>query len=78
MAKNDKDSSVDLDMDAIRAKYEAERAKRLNAAGTDQYTFTEGDFAKFAEDPYADVPDPREPVEEDVDGSVAKIGGSHR
>jgi cyclohexanone monooxygenase len=77
MVKKNTVTGANVDLDTIRAKYEAERAKRLNAAGTDQYTFTEGDFAKFADDPYADAPEPREPVEEDVDVLVigAGIGG---
>ncbi|MDB5575552.1 MAG: Phenylacetone monooxygenase [Bradyrhizobium sp.] len=63
-----------LDVDAIRARYEAERVKRLKPAGTDQYNFVDGKYAKFAEDPHAGEPTPREPVRSDTDVLVIGTG----
>ena len=41
-----------VDLDAVRAKYRAERDKRLRKDGIDQYVATKGEFASFAQDPY--------------------------
>lgn len=41
-----------LDRDALRAKYRAERAKRLRPDGNAQYRRIAGAFAHYAEDPY--------------------------
>ncbi len=73
--KNGADGQIDIE--AIRAKYEAERDKRIRPAGTDQYKFAEGALAQFADDPYAGPPHPRAPVEEDLDILVigAGLGG---
>lgn len=58
----------------IRAKYEAERVKRLRQAGTDQYVFTEGRFARFAEDPHAGALPERAALDEDLDVLVIGAG----
>ena len=58
----------------IRAKYEAERAKRLRPAGTDQYVFVEGKFARFAQDPHAGPLTERAPVDETIDVLVIGAG----
>jgi cyclohexanone monooxygenase len=58
----------------IRAKYEAERAKRLRPAGTDQYVFAEGKFARFAQDPHAGSLTERAPVNETIDVLVIGAG----
>lgn len=70
-------SMASADMDAIRAKYEAERLKRLRPAGTDQYTFAEGKFARFADDPYSPEAPDRAPISAEIDVLVigAGIGG---
>lgn len=66
-----------IDVEAVRAKYRAERDKRLKPSGTDQYKFTDGDLAHFAEDPYAGAPEPRPALNEDLDILVigAGLGG---
>lgn len=51
---------LDFDPDALRAKYRAERDKRLRPEGNDQYQRIEGSLAHYAEDPYGDVT-PRAP-----------------
>ena len=51
---------LDFDPDALRAKYRAERDKRLRPEGNDQYRRIEGALAHYAEDPYGDVT-PRAP-----------------
>ncbi|MBP2450255.1 flavin-containing monooxygenase [Mycolicibacterium lutetiense] len=67
------DTPTDFDIDAIREKYAAERAKRLRPEGADQYLELEGDFADFYEvDPYTTATE-RDPVSEDAD--VVILGG---
>lgn len=61
-----------LDIDEIRARYEAERARRIKPAGTDQYRFAD-DLAELDADPYAGPPQPREGLAEELD--VLVIGG---
>ena len=58
--------------EALRAKYLAERDKRLRAAGNDQYVEVDGDFEHYLDDPYVDVT-PREPLFDEV--TVAFVGG---
>ncbi|WCO68120.1 NAD(P)/FAD-dependent oxidoreductase [Iamia majanohamensis] len=64
--------SEPLDKEALRAKYLAERDKRLRPDGNDQYVEVTGVFAEYVEDPYVD-PEPREPVHDEV--TVAFVGG---
>jgi cation diffusion facilitator CzcD-associated flavoprotein CzcO len=61
-----------IDQNALRAKYRAERDKRLRADGSAQYIEPVGRFARYLEDPYV-VPTPREPLFDEV--TVAFIGG---
>ena len=65
------------DAEAIRARYAAERARRLNASGTDQFNFVEGALERFADDPYAAHTEPRAALDEELDVLVigAGIGG---
>jgi cation diffusion facilitator CzcD-associated flavoprotein CzcO len=58
--------------EALRAKYAAERAKRLRPDGNDQYLQPTGRFAHLIDDPYA-TPAERPPVHDEVD--VVVIGG---
>jgi cation diffusion facilitator CzcD-associated flavoprotein CzcO len=60
------------DHEALRARYRAERDKRLRADGNDQYLEPTGRFAHFLDDPYVDRVE-RPPVREEV--TVAVIGG---
>lgn len=63
----------DVDRDALRAKYLAERDKRLRPDGVKQYLEAENEFADFYEgDPYTPVV-PRPAISEDVD--VVILGG---
>ena len=41
-----------IDAEALRAKYRAERDKRLRADGSDQYVEPVGQFAQYLDDPY--------------------------
>jgi cyclohexanone monooxygenase len=63
----------DIDHDALRARYLAERDKRLRPEGQKQYVEAENEFAEFYEgDPYMPVV-PRPPITEDIE--VAVLGG---
>ncbi len=61
-----------IDRDALRAKYRAERDKRLRPEGNEQYLEPTGRYAHFLDDPYV-TPAPREPLSDEV--TVAIIGG---
>ncbi|HEY3833644.1 MAG TPA: NAD(P)/FAD-dependent oxidoreductase [Acidimicrobiia bacterium] len=61
-----------IDHDALRAKYLAERDKRLRPDGNDQYLEPTGKFAFMLDDPYVE-PVEREPLYDEV--TVALIGG---
>src|SRR5215468_9789010 len=45
-------SELAFDPDALRAKYRAERDKRLRLDGNDQYLEVKDRFTHFVEDPY--------------------------
>ena len=62
-----------FDPKALKAKYLAERDKRLRADGNEQYVEIAGQFAHYLEDPYIDAPIERAPIAEEVD--VVIIGG---
>ena len=47
--------NLDFDPDALRAKYRAERDKRLRPDGNNQYTRIEGSLAHYVDDPYGAV-----------------------
>jgi cation diffusion facilitator CzcD-associated flavoprotein CzcO len=64
--------SEPIDRQALRAKYRAERDKRLRSDGNDQYIEPTGRFAHFLEDPYV-APIERQPRFAEV--TVAAIGG---
>ncbi|MCV7284624.1 NAD(P)/FAD-dependent oxidoreductase [Mycolicibacterium wolinskyi] len=67
------ETPTDIDIDALREKYAAERAKRLRPEGGDQYLELEGEYAEFYEvDPYTTVTE-RDPISEDAD--VVILGG---
>jgi cyclohexanone monooxygenase len=67
--------SGDLDFDpvALKARYLAERDKRLRAEGQDQYRELSGKFAHLDIDPYVDPGFSRAPLSDEVE--VAVIGG---
>ncbi|HTO70824.1 MAG TPA: NAD(P)/FAD-dependent oxidoreductase [Myxococcota bacterium] len=66
-------TETQIDPEALRAKYRAERDKRLRADANDQYTNMAGRFEHYIEDPYVDPGFAREPLEDEVE--VVVIGG---
>ncbi len=65
---------LDFDPDELRAKYLAERDRRIRDDGEDQYIEAAAEFADYAEvDPYVEPGFEREPL--DIDIEVAIIGG---
>ena len=67
------DDALGFDPAALRARYRAERDKRLRAEGNDQYREMAGGFAHFLDDPYVDAPIERAPLADEKD--VVVIGG---
>jgi cation diffusion facilitator CzcD-associated flavoprotein CzcO len=61
-----------IDREALRARYRAERDKRLRPEGNEQYLQPTGRYAHFLEDPWTERVE-REPVRTEVE--VAVIGG---
>jgi cation diffusion facilitator CzcD-associated flavoprotein CzcO len=61
-----------LDKNAILARYQAERDKRLRADGNDQYVEVAGKYAHYLDDPYMPVV-PRAPLTDHV--TFAMVGG---
>lgn len=63
----------DFDIEALRRKYAAERAKRVRSDGSSQYLELKDDFVEFAEvDPHTAVT-PRDPIDADIE--VVVLGG---
>ena len=65
-------SSLTFDPDSLRAKYRAERDKRLRPDGNEQYLEVVGALAHYVDDPYIERIE-RDPVLDEVD--VVVIGG---
>ncbi|GAA2361888.1 NAD(P)/FAD-dependent oxidoreductase [Saccharopolyspora halophila] len=63
---------LDSEIEELRARYRAERDKRLRPDGARQYVAPEGDFGYYVEDPYAEEIQ-REPLTDEVEALV--IGG---
>lgn len=63
---------IDFDPAALKAKYDAERDKRLRSEGNAQYVKLEGQFAHYLEDPYV-TREERAPLEADIE--VVILGG---
>ena len=61
-----------FDPAALRAKYRAERDRRLRADGNEQYVEMKGDFARYLDDPYVERIE-RAPLCDEVE--VVVIGG---
>jgi len=61
----------------LRRRYAAERGKRLNKEGNDQYREVAGALARFDKDPYSNGDFSRPPVVEEIDALIvgAGIGG---
>jgi cyclohexanone monooxygenase len=67
-----KDDDLGFDPKALKAKYRAERDKRLRTEGNEQYVEIKGQFAHYLEDPYV-APITRAPLTDEVE--VVVIGG---
>lgn len=61
------------DLDAVRARYRAERDRRIRPEGNTQYRRADGEFGYYADDPYTAPEFDREPLTDRVD--VAVVGG---
>ena len=68
-------ATEDLGFDpvALRARYRAERDKRLHALGNQQYQEVAGSFAHYLEDPYVPAGFTRDPITDETE--VIVIGG---
>jgi hypothetical protein len=66
-------SELDFDPDALRAKYQAERDKRVREDGNAQYIEVEGQFRHFVDDHYVEPGFTRDPLTDDVE--LVIIGG---
>src|SRR5215469_2496228 len=62
-----------FDPESLKAKYRAERDKRLRADGNEQYREIKGEFARYLEDPYVEPGFTRAPLTDEVE--VVVIGG---
>ena len=72
MSTTDVPSRPEIDHEALRARYRAERDKRIRPDGNQQYIQPTGKFAHLLDDPYVERVE-REPLFDDV--TVALIGG---
>ncbi len=63
-----------FDVEALRQKYAHERGRRLRPDGIAQYLEIAGEFARFADDPWADKNFTREPVTDEVDVAIVGAG----
>ena len=62
-----------FDPDALRARYRAERDKRLRRDGIGQFVEPTGDFSRYVDDPYVAPGFTREPLSDEVDAVI--VGG---
>ena len=67
------DLDLDYDPNELRARYAAERDKRLRDDGNHQYIEIKEEFEHFVVDPYIDADIAREPVTREID--VVLVGG---
>ncbi len=66
-------NDLGFDPNALRAKYRAERDKRLKTEGNDQYQLIAGQFTHYLDDPYVPQGFTRAPLTDEVE--VVVIGG---
>jgi len=64
---------LDFDPAFLRAKYDAERDKRMRPEGVEQYVEVAGDFSHYVDDPYVQPGFTREALTDEVE--VVVIGG---
>lgn len=65
---------IPFDPDALRARYRAERDKRLRPDGNDQYLEVKAEFSNYVEDPYVEPGFTREPLTDDVEVAIIGAG----
>ena len=68
-----KTDELDFDPDRLKAKYRAERDKRLRDDGNEQYREIAGEFARYLDDPYVEPGFTRAPLTDEVE--VVVVGG---
>jgi cyclohexanone monooxygenase len=66
-------ADLGFDPEALKAKYRAERDRRLREDANEQYVEIKGDYAHYLEDPYVEPGFARAPLTDEVE--VAVIGG---
>lgn len=73
---SDKANAAELGFDssALKAKYRAERDKRLRQDANEQYVEIKGQFAHYLEDPYVEPGFARAPLSDEVDVVVVGSG----
>jgi cation diffusion facilitator CzcD-associated flavoprotein CzcO len=64
----------EFDPDALRAKYRAERDRRIRPDGNAQYRRAAGEFGYYADDPHADPGYTREPLRDRVEVLIVGAG----
>jgi cyclohexanone monooxygenase len=69
------EDEIGFDPEALRARYRAERDKRLRADGNAQYIGIEGEHAHYLDDPNADAGFSRPPLTDEVE--VIIVGGGY-
>ncbi|MGW0577000.1 flavin-containing monooxygenase [Streptomyces sp. NPDC002920] len=62
-----------FDPESLRARYRAERDRRIRPDGAGQYRSVGGEFGYYAEDPYAEAEFTREPLHDRVEAAI--VGG---
>ena len=63
----------ELDIEALRARYDAERQQRLRDDGSAQYVAMDGRFESYLDDPWVTAPAQRAPIDETTE--VLIVGG---
>ncbi len=72
LLQGDPREHLGFDPDELKAKYLAERDRRIRPDGNDQYTEVVDEFARYDEDPYTERIE-RDPVDDEV--QVVVVGG---
>ena len=73
MSNETSSPQLDFDVNELRARYRAERDKRMRSDGNQQYVEVKGDFSRYVDDPYVDPGFTRAPLTDEVE--VVIIGG---
>ncbi|HEX7823071.1 MAG TPA: NAD(P)/FAD-dependent oxidoreductase [Sphingobium sp.] len=63
-----------LDIDMLRSRYAAEKARRINPKRSAQFVEVSGQYKSFADDPSSVGVSPRAPIEEDIDVLIIGAG----